>query len=118
MIKAIKIMSLNPLYLLKQKLMQWKCNCLFTGRHNTEIPDIKDNRTEFPLHYLKKGNNAVIKYIDSHDRHQLQKILAMGILPNRYVHVIQTYPVMVIKIDETQLAMDKELAQCIIVSEY
>jgi Fe2+ transport system protein FeoA len=39
----------------------------------------------------------------------------MGIVPGRILQVVQTYPVFILQIDQTQVAMDKELAEEIII---
>ncbi|MGM0530717.1 MAG: FeoA family protein [Bacteroidota bacterium] len=66
--------------------------------------------SEITLDMLKKGQSAVVKRLITEDSKNLQKLLAMGILPGRIVKVLQRYPVFILEIDRTQAAMDKELA--------
>ena len=65
---------------------------------------------------LYKGETAVIRSILTEDVHQLRKLMAFGILPGTKIMVLQTFPVMVLQIDYTQLAMDHEIAEKIIVT--
>ena len=71
--------------------------------------------SEITLNKLRKGNSGIVKRLITSDAKNLQKLLAMGIVPGRIIQVIQTYPVFILQIDNTQAAMDKELAERIIV---
>ncbi len=71
---------------------------------------------EIALSQLKKGNSGVVRRLITTDGKNLQKLLAMGILPGRIIHVIRTSPVFILQIDNTQAAMDKELAQNIMLT--
>ena len=70
---------------------------------------------EIALNKLKKGETGVVKRLITEDSKNLQKLLAMGIVPGRIIQVIQTYPVYILRIDQTQMAMDEQLAERIIV---
>lgn len=80
------------------------------NQNKSDSPDKK----EITLDRLKKGQSAVVKRLITEDSRNLQKLLAMGILPGRIVRVIQRYPVYILEVDRTRAAMDKELAQKII----
>jgi DtxR family Mn-dependent transcriptional regulator len=67
------------------------------------------------LHELKSGETAIVKRLKTHNTKNLQKLLAMGIVPGRIIQVIRTYPVCILQIDNTQAAMDKELAEQIVI---
>jgi len=84
--------------------------------NNTRKPSSSDNE-EITLDNLAKGQSAVVKRLITEDSKNLQKLLAMGILPGRIVRVVQRYPVYIVEIDRTQAAMDKELAQKIVLKE-
>ncbi|MFP3860399.1 MAG: FeoA family protein [Bacteroidales bacterium] len=70
------------------------------------------------LNELKKGSSGTVSNIKATNTATVQKLLAMGILPGRIIYVIRTYPVYIIQIDNTQVAMDKELAKNIILTKY
>ena len=63
------------------------------------------------LSKLKKQQHGKIVYIQTKKHKNLQKLLAMNILPGRSIEVIQTYPTYVFQIDRTQIAVDKEIAE-------
>lgn len=69
---------------------------------------------ETPLSQYKKRETGIVKRLLTSDTKQVQKLLAMGIVPGRMIKIIQTYPVFILQIDHTQAAMDKELASHII----
>ena len=70
---------------------------------------------EIALNKLKKGETGVVKRLITNESKNLQKLLAMGIVPGRIIQVIQTYPVYILRLDNTQMAMDEQLAVRIIV---
>jgi Fe2+ transport system protein FeoA len=70
---------------------------------------------EISLDQMKKGETGIVTRLVTSDSKNLQKLLAMGILPGRIVKVLQTYPAYILQIDRTQAAMDRELANKIIV---
>ena len=83
---------------------------MYNDQNKTNLPD----EGEITLDMLKKGQSAVVKRLITEDSKNLQKLLAMGILPGRIARVLQRYPVYIVEIDRTQVAMDKELARKIV----
>jgi len=67
------------------------------------------------LSKLRKGQGGKIVYILTKNHKNLQKLLAMGILPGVSVEVIQTYPSYVFQAGQTQIAVDNEIADDIFV---
>jgi len=83
-----------------------------------------DSQREYPspqeeitLDRLKKGETGMVERLDTSDNKNLQKLLAMGIVPGRIIRVLQTYPAYILQIDRTQAAMDRTLAGRIIVKK-
>ena len=72
---------------------------------------------EITLDRLKKGETAMVARLETSDSKNLQKLLAMGILPGRIIRVLQTYPAYILQFDRSQAAMDKDLARRIIVKK-
>ncbi len=66
---------------------------------------------------LGKGETAIVERLRTDDTKNLQKLLAMGIVPGRIIRVLQTYPVFILQIDRTQAAMDRQLASSILVKK-
>lgn len=71
---------------------------------------------EIPLASLSPGEKAVVVALPA-GRKNLARLLAFGILPGTTVEVLQTFPVYVIAIGHTRLAIDKEIASMIMVTE-
>lgn len=67
------------------------------------------------LSKLRRGQCGKIIYILTKNHKNLQKLLAMGILPGMSIEVIQTYPSYVFQIGQTQIAVDTEIADDIFV---
>ncbi len=71
-----------------------------------------------PISELDIGETATIAYISSNDNRQMDKLLAFGILPGNSIKLHQKMPLngpVVIQIDQTQVALEKEVADQICV---
>lgn len=64
---------------------------------------------------LKAGTKAKVAYITTKHHSRLDKLTTMGIIPGATISVHQTFPSYVIKIGETQIALDKDALQDIYV---
>jgi Fe2+ transport system protein FeoA len=76
-----------------------------------------EHEKETSLIRLGKGDAAIVERLRTDDNKNLQKLLAMGIVPGRIIRVLQTYPVFILQVDRTQAAMDRELASSILVKK-
>ena len=63
-----------------------------------------------PLTELRKNINVKVSYLQTRNRSALQKMIAMGILPDTKISLIQKFPSYVLQIGKSQFAIDKELA--------
>jgi DtxR family Mn-dependent transcriptional regulator len=68
-----------------------------------------------PLSQLTQGQEGKVAYIYAPESNQLQKLMAMGILPGVPVSLIQSFPSYVFQVHQTQFAVDKEIADAIYV---
>jgi len=68
-----------------------------------------------PLSQLAQGQKGKIAYIYAPESNKLQKLMAMGILPEAPIILIQRFPSYVFQIRQTQFAVDKEIADAIYV---
>lgn len=68
--------------------------------------------TEFPLH-----RRGVISAIDTTDGEMLQKLVAIGALPEVPVEVLQRRPSYVLRMGHATFAVDEEIASCIRVED-
>ena len=67
-----------------------------------------------PLVNLRRGDKAIIAALPADERH-LHKLLVFGVLPGTEIEVLQVFPGYVIGVDNTMLALDREIAGTIIV---
>lgn len=68
-----------------------------------------------PLADLSAGSRGRIAYIHTNERTTLDKLIAMGALPGAEVSVIQTFPSYVFQVGQTQVAVDRPIAESIYV---
>jgi len=64
---------------------------------------------------LKVNQKARVAYIHTRDRKKLEKIMAMGVLPGMAITLLQKFPSYVFQVGQSQFAVDKDLAESIIV---
>ena len=90
-----------------------------TCPHGHEIPPgpcCKDKaRTAVPAIYsldqLRSGESGRILYVETNDHARLDRLTSFGMLPGTVVRVHQRQPSLVVILGETQLALDREIAQ-------
>lgn len=75
----------------------------------------KADRDVIALDNLHSKDRGKVAYINAGDNVKLKKLMAMGVLPGTPIEIIQSYPSYVFQIGQSQFAVDKELARCIIV---
>ncbi|MCX5692584.1 MAG: metal-dependent transcriptional regulator [Candidatus Omnitrophica bacterium] len=63
-----------------------------------------------PLAKLKPGETARIVYVLTREHPQLHKLMSLGIVPGVLISVHQIFPSFVIQVAETQLALEKDIA--------
>jgi len=68
-----------------------------------------------PVDRLNIGEGARVAYISARHFSRIQKLSSLGILPGATIKVHQRFPAFVIECDETQIALDKEIARDIYV---
>lgn len=64
---------------------------------------------------LRLGERAVVAYLTSSKFNRIKKLYAFGILPGVEVELMQLSPAYVLKVEETQLALEREVAESIFV---
>ncbi len=68
-----------------------------------------------PLAEMAGGERGAIAYLAAAQPDTMQKLMALGVLPGTVVTVIQRFPSVVFQVGQTQIALDKALAQDIYV---
>ena len=75
----------------------------------------KAERVVHPLSELEVEQMGKIAYIHSQEPEKLQKLMAMGVMPGMTITLITRFPSFVFQLGQTQIAVDKEIAQDIYV---
>lgn len=68
-----------------------------------------------PLSELNCGQKGKVAYVYAPESSQLQKLIAMGILPGAPITLEQSFPSYVFQVGQTQFAVDKDIAKAIYV---
>lgn len=68
-----------------------------------------------PLSQLAQGQKGKVAYIYAPESSQLQKLMAMGILPGVPIGLIQSFPSYVFQSGQSQFAVDEDIANTIYV---
>lgn len=63
------------------------------------------------LDKLSFGERGKILYLNIPEHGQLHKLLSLGIIPGKIVHLHQTYPAYVLRVEETQIALEEAIAK-------
>jgi len=63
-----------------------------------------------PLSRMQAGESGRVAYLLTQEHPELHRLLRFGLVPGRELNLHQTYPAFVIRIGETQLAMEPEVA--------
>jgi len=78
-------------------------------------PEAPSPKLVSPLSQLAPGQKGKVAYIYAPELIQLQKLVAMGILPGAPISLVQSFPSYVFQVGQTQFAVDKEIAEAIYV---
>lgn len=68
-----------------------------------------------PLTQIAQGQQGKVAYVYAPEADQLQKLMAMGILPGAPISLLQSFPSYVFQVGQTQFAVDREIADSIYV---
>lgn len=92
-------------------------NCGFeTPREPGWMRHLEEKKSILPLTDLKVNQKGKVASIHTKDHKKLQKLMAMHILPGREITLIQKFPSYVFQIGHSQFAVDKGLAETILVN--
>lgn len=82
----------------------------FTKTRSTRAPIEPRPRT---LADLTAGARAQIACIECPQAASCERLMAYGLVQGQTVYVVQKHPAFVIRVDETELALDELVARCI-----
>ena len=70
-----------------------------------------------PLTKLSPGNIGKVVYLLTHKHPQLHKLMSLGIVPGVRISVHQVFPSFIIQVEETQVALEEDIAKEIYVKK-
>jgi len=65
------------------------------------------------LSELETGDTGVVSSVDAHNSHRTERLLALGITPGARVRLLQRFPGIVFECDQTEIAVEREVARAI-----
>jgi DtxR family Mn-dependent transcriptional regulator len=68
-----------------------------------------------PLTALRAGSRGVVVEVRGSDNGRVDRLLGLGVTPGARVSVLQTFPGIVFLCDQTELAVERGVAESIIV---
>ena len=69
-----------------------------------------------PLSALLPGERGVVERVSPHRADRLERLLALGVTPGAPVTVLQTFPGIVFLCDQTELAVERTVAEFIFIT--
>jgi Fe2+ transport system protein FeoA len=76
---------------------------------------VSDSDSVRPLLSLREGTRARIVDVRADDSGRADRLLALGVTPGALVTVMQTFPGVVFLCDQTELAVERDVAAVILV---
>ncbi|NIM06823.1 MAG: transcriptional regulator, partial [Armatimonadetes bacterium] len=67
-------------------------------------------RVVAPLSELEEGASGTVAYIHTAERGQVERLLALGVLPGQPIVLMQRFPSYLFRVGQTEVAVDEELA--------
>ena len=68
-----------------------------------------------PLSSLRAGASGVVARIVRDDAARAERLAALGVTPGARVRVLQTFPGIVFRCDETEIAVERTVARAILI---
>jgi len=68
-----------------------------------------------PLSSMAEGAHGVIVEVHAHDEGRADRLLSLGVTPGASVTMLQTFPGVVFLCDQTELAVERGVANAILV---
>lgn len=83
----------------------------------TRAPDRETHPAELTLADLHSGECARIGCLECPQAGRCERLMAYGLVQGQIVQIMQDTPAFVIRVDQTELALDERVARCIHIQE-
>lgn len=74
-----------------------------------------DQEQALPLSNLRTGQEGHVAYVGTEDRRRLEQLSSLGIVPGAALRLLQNRLAAVVRVGETELALDFDIARLIYV---
>lgn len=74
-----------------------------------------DQQRALPLSNLRTGQEGQVAYVGTEDRRRLEQLSSLGIVPGAALRLLQNRLAAVVRVGETELALDFDIARLIYV---
>jgi DtxR family Mn-dependent transcriptional regulator len=68
-----------------------------------------------PLARLREGERGVVAEVRAHQAARVDRLLALGVTPGAAITMLQTFPGVVFLCDQTELAVERGVAEAILI---
>jgi len=82
-----------------------------------EEEQVETGQVVAPLSHLLPGSQGKVAYVHATEASNLQKLMAMGILPGAPIKLLQKFPSFIFEAGYTQFAVDEQIADAIFVRQ-
>jgi Fe2+ transport system protein FeoA len=101
----------------KSKALRWlRSNGIIRRLRSTSRPSPSD-QTNLTVADLPPGAQARILSFDAVDEDRREKLMSYGLAPGRKIRVLRHNPATILQVDQTELAIENEVARRILVKE-
>jgi DtxR family Mn-dependent transcriptional regulator len=80
-----------------------------------QLADKDPSREVGPLCDGRSGQDGIVAYLSTRDNREIQKLMAMGILPGSDIRLLRLFPSYIFQIGHSQFTVDRNLAEKIFV---
>ena len=72
-----------------------------------------DAFVSFTLAHLRAGESARIACVECERAERCERLIAYGLIEGQLITLVQRAPAFVIRVGQTELALDEEVARCV-----
>jgi DtxR family Mn-dependent transcriptional regulator len=76
---------------------------------------MRDQTEALPLSSMRTGQEGHVAYVGTKDHRRLEQLSSLGIVPGAALHLLQNRLAAVVRVGETEVALDFDIARLIYV---
>lgn len=79
----------------------------------TRAPDHETPPADLTVADLHSGECALIGCLECPQVGRCERLMAYGLVQGQIIQIVQDHPAFVVRVDQTELALDEQVARCI-----